>query len=241
MNRRGGLGMIIFIACIVLLVAIILLVILLHGKEEPKKLAPSNVTVNKTFYNMTIGSNALTNVFYVLQNSSNVLVQGTLFPNALEGYNGGVPANTTVKLSAWSDKYYYYQVTCNITKEKFPCQIGLKEKALNYSLNLTTTALTIEPYEKIIQAPITVCFTESQNIANVLVSLPDVQKPQDLRWVTDLCFLIKQDIVTRMVYPLTLHLNQIYNSSGNLSVLVRDHEQDGYANIGDKNATAVVS
>lgn len=229
-------GIIIFILVMVLVIAVILLVIYLNGRDEPKPLVPENVSVNKTYYNITVATSAKLLVNYQLANDSTVLLKGLLFPNTQEEYKVGIEANTTVKLSAWSGDYYWNSVTCNITRNDFPCKVGLKLKALDYDVVLTNSSLVIDPKNKTIQGPVLICFSEKAHVTNVIVPLPMTATPTNLKKLVDFCYSVAGDLTRRVVYPVEIHYNEFVPEPNNLTVTVRDREQSGFSPIGDKQA-----
>ena len=236
-SSRGQVGIVIFILVVVLVIAIILLIIYLNGRDEPSPRV-ENSSLNKTFFNITVGTNAKLLVNYQLANDTTVLLKGLLFANTQEDYKVGVEANTTVKLSAWSGDYYWNQTTCNISKNNFPCRVGLKLKALDFTVVLTNSSLVIDPLNRTIQAPVLVCFRETAHFANVILSLPlQTRVPPDLKATFDFCYLVERDITRRVSYPIDIHYNPFVPEPSSLSVLVRDSEQTGFARIGDKNAS----
>lgn len=236
MSRRGQLGIVIFILVVVLILAIVLLIIFLNGKDEVRP--EQNATVNKTYYNISVAVNASSLVTYELANDTDVLLRGQLFPDAVEEYRVGVEANTTVKLSAWSENYYWNSSTCNITYNDFPCRVGLKQKAVGYEVNLSRSALVIDPKNLTLQGPVLICWSEhGGRFRNVLMVLPPTQKPQDLARCHDFCFVVQKDITRRMEYLVDIHFNDLVPEPNNLSVLVRDFEIQGKQNVGDRNAS----
>jgi len=238
MSRRGQLGIIIFVLVMVLVLAVILLIIFLNGRDEPMRL---NTTENKTFYNITVRSNADTVASYELDNGSAVLVKGLLFPNTIERYDVGIEANTTVRLTAYGDDYYMNSSVCNITTDKFPCAVGLKKKALNYTVSLTPTSVVIEPYNLTIQSPTLICWSERSNVANVVMSLPYADVPPELKNSVDFCYAAEQDITSLTVLPIDVHKNPYNNVPDLLKVTVRDYEAKGHPNIGDVVAGIIVT
>lgn len=235
MARRGQIGIIVFILVVVLAIAIILLIIFLNGKDEPRPVV-ENATVNKTYYNITVRVNASFLVSYQLENGSGaVLLKGQLFPNAIEEYNVGVEANTTVKLSAWSREYYWNQTVCNITENDYSCGVRLKQKALAYKISLSNSSLIIDPRNLTLQAPILICWSERANVANVVMSLPlQLKVPKDLKVTYDFCYVVVDDITKRKSWEVEIHKNPFLNTTNLLKLLIRDYEVDGHENIADR-------
>jgi len=238
MRERGQLGIIIFVLVMVLVLAVMLLIIFLGGRDEPMRL---NTTENKTYYNITVQSNADTEASYELDNGTAVLVKGLLFPDTIERYDEGIEANTTVRLTAYGDDYYLNVSVCNVTMNKYPCAVGLKKKALNYTVTLTPTSVVIEPNNLTIQSPILICWSEKASTVNVLMGLlPLSSVPKDLATTYDFCYVDNEDITSTTIFEIDVHKNPFVNTSDLLKVLVRDYEISGKKNIGDVTAGAIV-
>jgi hypothetical protein len=240
-NNRGGVGIIIFLLFIVLIIAVIFLVIFLKGRDEVKPVDLNVSVVNKTYFNVTLSSNAMSRISYILSNSSQVLVKGNMFASTEERFYN-VEANTSIILEGFSSEYYYNKTTCNVTRNMFNCKVGLKRKSLDYVLNFTNTSLMIDPVDGVLQSPILLCWSERENVANVVIDLPSVNVPVDKKKLVDFCYVIPKDIGVVVNYSIDIHFNPFYNSSEKklLKVLVRDYEIYPYHNIGDKEAGVLV-
>jgi hypothetical protein len=240
MNRRGQMGFFIFILFMILAIAVVLVIIFISGRDEPLQQPELNITVNKTYYNITVSSNANTKIEYVLSNSTAILVNGMLFPNMIEDYKLGIEANTTVLLEGFSGEYYYNSTICNITYNKFPCRVNLKPKALDYVVTLYNDSVVIDPKGGIIQAPVLLCWIERANVLNVRMNLNITKTPLDQTKFVDFCYIIPDDIKIRKSYRIDVRKNEFNNVTDLLKVRVRDYEKSGYPNIGDKDAGVLI-
>jgi hypothetical protein len=237
MRKKGGVVVWVFLVFVCLAVAVIMLVIFLHGRSEPV-VVPLNVSGNITYFNITVSSNALSNINYVLFNDSALLVSGVLFPRFFEEFHG-VPENSSVNLSGWSNEYYFNATACNITRNKMDCRVGLKLKALDYSLSLSSSELVVDAGNASVQLPI-ICWDEETNVVNVLMDLPNAPVPTNLSKVVDFCYFVGHDITGRVIFPIIIRKNIFRNESDILRVIVRDAEIMGKNNIGDKSVGVIV-
>jgi hypothetical protein len=238
MNRRGGVGFLVFILLLVLLVVVVFVIIFLKGVDEPEVVS---VNVTGVLFNVSILSDADGRVDYVLRNESGVLLRGGLFPDVLEFYRGGVLNGSLVWLSASSDNFYWNEVVCNVSFENFPCNVSLKRKALGYSVVFNGSELVVDTNEvgAVLQNPI-ICISEKANVQNVILNLDTVPVPSDLKKSYDFCYKVGQDIIGRRVFSVDVHKNEFYNVSDVLVVLVRDYEKSSFQNIGDRQTGIIV-
>jgi hypothetical protein len=239
-KKKGQFAFIIFILCLVLLMVVVMVVILIKGKEEPIKQDTIPINVTKTYFNITIQSNARLQIFYTLSNETEVLVKGILFPDRIENYDRGIEANTSVILEGYSDEYYYGKKICKVTKNDFVCRVDLVAKAVGYTVFLSNESVVIEPFNLTLQSPVLVCFTERANVANVRVNLDLTATPDDLKSKVDFCYRIPFDVVNTTVVPIEIRRNPFVNDTDLLLVLVRDFERVGFKNVGDRGAGLLV-
>lgn len=234
---KGGVVVWVFLLFVLLAVAVIMLVIFLHGKSEPE-LVLLNVSGNVSYFNITVSSNALSSVDYVLYNDSALLVSGVLFPNFFEEFHG-VPENSSVNLSGWSGEYYFNSTSCNITRNKMDCRLGLKLKANDYLLSLSSSDVVVDAGNGSIQSPI-ICFDEETNVVNVLMDLSYAPIPQEWVKQVDFCYSVGHDITGRMVFPIVVKKNPFRNETDVLKILVLDYEVTGHNAIGNRSAGVLV-
>lgn len=163
-----------------------------------------------------------------------VFVKGLIFSDKLEYYRGGIVANSTVLLEGFSNSYYFNSTICNVSKELYPCKLTLLKKANGYSINLSKTLLTINVSDGSIQKPI-ICYKYSYCSSNIIMNLTTIPigNSSDLHWNWDLCYNVSRDLSTITRFPLSIHSNEFFNCSFNVSVLLRDYELSPYKNIGD--------
>lgn len=240
LSGKGVAGILIFVLFIVLVVAVLMLFIFLHGKDEPYR-PPVNVSVNKTYFNITIGSNALYPVSYIVSNASGLMLKGTLYPSLIEEFSKPIEANTTVLLEAFGDRYYYNKTVCNVTRNKQLCRVLLKEKAVDYDLILSKDSVEFKVHRGVIQAPVMICWIEKANVQNVLMNLSlIVQVPAELRAKVDFCYIYPYDIRKDLVLPIVVRKNEFNNVQDVLSILVQDYEVKPYIPIGFREAGVIV-
>jgi hypothetical protein len=241
MDRRCGVGLIIFLLFLLLVIVVIFLMIFLNGRDEPKLIDVINVTVNKTYFNVTLSSNAVSKISYVLSNDSHILLKGSMFSDVEERFYN-VENSTNITLEGFSDAYYYNFTKCNVTRNMQKCKVNLKAKSLNYSVVLTNESVTIDPQGKVVQSPILLCFSWGESISNVILDLEQVSVPSDYVKLLDLCYKYDEDISSSVVFPLMIHRNEFYNSSELklLKVSVFDFEKSPYSSIGLKESGVLV-
>jgi len=75
---------------------------------------------------------------------------------------------------------------------------------------------------------------------NIVVPLPMVRVPDDLRWRVDFCHVVEQDITRRVVFPVELRRNPFVYEHNWVVLTVRDTEVVGFAPIGDRNVSVWV-
>jgi hypothetical protein len=239
-NKRGGIGFVIVILLLVLAVVVIGVVVYVGGNKEPVKPTELNTTMNVSMFNITVSANALLKVDYSLRNSTNYLLNGLLFPNAIEFYGGGVPNQSLVWLSAWSDDYYWNESVCNVTRNDFPCRVGLKRKSLNYTIVFNGSDIVVDTNGTgVLQSPI-LCVIEHANVLNAIISLNSSPVPVDLVKHVDYCYSVGEDIRNVSVFHVDVHKNPFFNVSLPLAFTLRDFERSGFHNVGDKSSEAVV-
>ena len=176
MNKVGGVGFLIFGLFVLLFVVVVLAVIFVKGKPEPLVDDSGNLSVNKTFFNITVGSDVLSKVSYSLGNESGVFFRGFLFPGSVEDYRGGVEANTSIVVSVWGDDYYLNRSSCNVTREGQECFVGVKRKASGVLVSLSDGGVTVISGVGVLQSPL-LCFWWKSNLVNVISNLSEVDVP----------------------------------------------------------------
>ena len=239
-NRRGGIGFVIAMLLIVCVVVIVGVFVYINGNDEKVKPAELNTSMNVSLFNVSVGSNALLEIKFSLRNSTDVLANGLLFPNAIEFYRGGVPNQSLVWLSAWSGEYYWNESVCNITRNDFPCRVSLKRKSLGYTVDFNGSDLVVDLNGTgVLQSPI-ICVTEKPNVLNAILQLNITPTPANLKKDVDYCYVVGRDIRSRTVFYVDVHKNSFYNVTLPLVFMVRDYERSGFANVGDKSAGANV-
>jgi len=240
MNKKGQLGLFIGIAFFILIIAVIFLIIFINGSDTPKYRPTDNITQNKTYWNITVSSNAEIKINYILENNTYVLVRGIMFPEIKENYVLGIENNTNVSLTGYSDEYYMNKTICTILREKQDCRVNLKPKALDYTITLTNTFVIIDPKNLTIQAPILICWTERSNVANVIMNFSETPVPFELKKEIDFCYKVDKDIKNTTIFPIVVHKNEFNNIQDLLLVSIIDYEKNGYSNIGMKQAGCLV-
>lgn len=237
-DRRGGVGLVVFVLLCLCLIVVVFVVILIKGNDEVR--VPSGENVSVVFFNVSVGSNAVGRVDYVLRNESSVFVRGSLFSGVLEFYRGGVPNGSNVYLSAWSDSYYWNEVVCNVSFNDFPCNVSLKLKASNYSVGFNGSVLVLDTGGfGVLQSPL-ICVSERANVKNVILNLNSAPVPVDLKKSFDFCYKIERDVIGRREFLVDVHKNEFYNVSDVLVFLVRDYEKDSFKNVGDERVGLIV-
>jgi hypothetical protein len=241
-SRRGGVGFVIFLLLLVCVLAVVFVVIYIAGNEEPVRPEGLNASLNVSLLNVSVGSNALSKVGFVLRNETHVFVKGDLFAFALEFFRGGVSNQSFVWLSASSSEYYWNESVCNISYNNFPCRVGLKKKALGYQVFFNGSVLVIDTNESgaVLQAPILFCVTEQANVINVLMDLSTVPVPSDLRKGVDFCYKFEYDIRGRVLFGVDVHKNPFLNDTRVLVFTIRDFEKNGFFNVGDRSVGCLV-
>lgn len=236
MDKRGSVGWIILLTLVLI---VIVVVVILFVQSKPDVEPVGNLTVNKTYFDIYVHSSALTPITYALSNDSALLIKGTLHdPSVIEEYHG-VEANSTLQLFGWSDEYYTNMTLCNVSINKTHCFLSLDRKAKNYQLYLSEQSLTVYNVDGVIQNPI-ICFSWHTNVANVLMDLPYVLVPDDMRKYFDECFQ-STNMYGNNLLPIVVRRNVAFTDPGNLSVFVLDFERHGYNPIGWRNTTVLIS
>jgi hypothetical protein len=160
-------------------------------------------------------------------------ISGLFFPDKVEFYRGGVVANSTILLEAFSDAYYFNSTVCNISRELFSCKLSLLKKANDYTLSFNESFLFVNFTDGFLQKPL-ICESHDFCLWSIVVgNLSSVKVPDDLHWKFDTCFNVSRDLSNFTIFPLIFHRSEFVNCSSNVSFLLRDFEIVGHQNVGD--------
>ena len=221
-----------------IVIAILLILVYVNVTEKPAPKFNTSSNVNITYFSIMLESNADTKISYILSNSTQMLMRGTITKGIIEQYKN-IPENQTVNLTGYSENYYYNTTICNITENNQVCSILLKKKALNFTAVLTNESLFIKTDNQTIQNP-TICFAWRTNVVNLNMNLFQIDKPFGYSQLVDKCFL-SDDINQDTNFTLDIIRNPHYNLTELLKVKIIDSEEKGYKNIGEKEFGVLLS
>lgn len=237
MSKRGGVGL--FFVIVLFLVAIFVLVVFLFNLySKPDPLPVNETLVNKTYFNISLKSDNVLMVDYVLFYNGSDKVRGVLFPGMREEYNYGIENGTNVTFKVFGDKYYFRETQCNITYERQICVLNATLKAFDYEVGINSSDVFFTLKNGLIQRPM-ICFIETPRFLNVEMDLEEVSKPYDLVKKVDFCYRA-DDINSSTSFAINIKFNEFITQPGLLKVLVRDSEKIGFSNIGDKQAGIII-
>lgn len=226
--KRGNVGLILFV--IFLLCAIVTFVVFAIF-SDPEPVVPVNVSVNISYFDVLLSSNALSSVdYFVLFNGSSR--SGVLLPGVSDKVFS-VPNGSTLVFSSWSDLYYFNSSECMILSNNSRCGVVLDRKALGYNVSFDGSNLYFFGVDGgVVQRPM-VCFGWSSAVLDVRLNASFVRVPSDLFRFFDVCYQL-DSVIYNMSFPVRVFSNPVDSGVVSVDVLVRDSEVYDRKIIGDR-------